>query len=1075
MAGLRLYTSNRMEILAQKLAELLRTPLSSPLEKEVIVVQSRGMERWVRMELARYHGICANVQFPFPNAIIQEIYSRVFKDLRDDPIYDPVIMTWKIMGLLPSCAKMPGFEAIRFYLEKRGNHLKWFQLSRRIADIFDQYLVYRPEMILDWEEGKENHWEALLWRKLVEGREKNHRAALKKTFLEMIRRRAVGAGSLPKRISIFGISTLPPYHMEIFGAISKLIEVNLFLMNPSKEYWADIVADKEIERFMKREGGDDALHLETGNSLLANMGALGRDFFVLVTGLESEEHECFEEAEARDMLSCIQSDILLLREPGRAAEDKRVVSQDDTSIQVHSCHSPLREMEVLYDSLLSMFEMNPDLEPRDIVVMMPDIEVYAPFIHAVFDIPGDDYKRIPFSIADRTVRSESRVAEAFLAILDLSGSRFCASEALSLLECDSIRQRFHLSEDDLPIIHRWVIETGIRWGIDARHREELGLQPQSENTWRFGLERLVLGYAMPGQEEKMFRGILPYDYVEGEEALLLGKFAEFGEALFSHAPGLGEARTLSEWSKSLIAILDRFFLPEGEDAREIHVIRDTIHSLTRDEELSGFHEEVELEVIKEFLLRDLEKQGFGFGFITGGVTFCAMLPMRSIPFKVICLAGMNNDAYPRQSKKLGFDLMAKHPKTGDRSRRKDDRYLFLEALLSARNTFYISYVGQSVQDNSYIPPSVMVSELFDYIEKAFTIPHKAITNHVLTSHRLQAFSPTYFRGEKKYRSYSEENFQAARRAVEERIPPKRFISKRLPEPSEEWKELDLGQLSSFFGNPARYLLRERLGIRLEMRSRRLNDIEPFEVEGLDKYVLEQMLVEKGTSGWDLKGFGAIAKSSGQLPHGTLGDCFYERIREGAEEFVDMVKAYTGERPLPALESKIRLAGCVLKARLGRVYPEGLIHYRYAKLKAKDHLGIWLPHLFLNCSVPTQYPRNSILLGKGEIWRYAPLDGSKEILEGLLEMYLEGLSKPLPFFPEVSLRYAEGLIEKGKSEEVGLVDAKKKWKGSDFSRGEVEDEYYKICFGETDPLDAEFQELAIEILAPLIQSRKRLLK
>ena len=1075
MEGLRLYTSNRLENLAQKLAELLHTPLSSPLDKEVIVVQSKGMERWVRMELARYHGICANVRFPFPNTIIREFFSEAFEDIKEDFLYEPAVMAWKIMGLLPMCATMAGFEGIRFYLGEQIRHLKWFQLSAAIADIFDQYQVYRPEMILEWEKGKAGHWQALIWRELVKGQKETHRAALKKAFLDMVQKRSTAIKNLPQRISIFGVSTLPPYHIDIFAAISGLIEVNLFLMNPSKEYWADIVSDREMGRFVRGEEAADDLHLERGNSLLANMGALGRDFSLLVTGLECEQNECLENVEARDMLSCIQSDILLLREPGGGEGQKRVISQDDSSIQAHSCHSPLREMEVLNDNLLCMFKKDPDLEPKDIVVMAPDIELYAPFIQAVFTIPDDDPKKIPFSIADRSVRWESQVADTFLAILDLCGSRFTAPEVLSILECPSIRKRFDLSEADLPLVQGWVIETGIRWGIDAQQRQEMGLPAFPENTWRFGLDRLLLGYAMPGEGERMFKGILPYDHIEGEHASLLGKLSEFVEALFSHVTSLWEARGLDEWSRSLRAVLDRFFLPEGEGAREIQIIQQTLHELTRHEELSGFHEKVELEVMKAYLAGHLEKQGFGFGFITGGVTFCAMLPMRSIPFKVVCLVGMNNDAYPRQGKRLGFDLLARYPRPGDRSRRKDDRYLFLEAMLSARKTLYISYVGQGIQDNSHIPPSVMVSELLDYMEQGFTIPHKTITEHIVTNHRLQAFSPTYYRGHKKLFSYSEENFQGACRAIEERSLPKPFISRGLPEPSAEWKVVDLGRLSRFLGSPARYLLRERLGIRLGTHSSRVDEAETFVVENLDKYKLEQLLVEKGISGWDLKKFSAIVRSSGKLPHGALGECLYERLGEGAEAFVGTVNAWSQGKPLDPLELNLQVAGCELTGRLTALYPEGLIYYRYTSLKAKDHLGIWLSHLLLNAFGPSHYPRKSILLGKDEIWVYSPFEGGEKILEYILERYFEGLRRPLHFFPRSSLRYAQAITEKGKSEEAALHHAQGTWQGTEYNPGECKDEYYEACFGKTDPLDEDFQKLAIEIFDPLLRSREKLKK
>ncbi len=232
--------------------------------------------------------------------------------------------------------------------------------------------------------------------------------------------------------------------------------------------------------------------------------------------------------------------------------------------------------------------------------------------------------------------------------------------------------------------------------------------------------------------------------------------------------------------------------------------------------------------------------------MTGGMTFCAMLPMRSIPFRVICLLGMNDDAYPRQTKPLGFDLMARNPRPGDRSRRNDDRYLFLEAILSAREKLHISYVGQSIQDNSIRPPSVLVSELLDYIEEGFEVPGEKILEHIVTKHRLQAFSPEYFRKKGKLiQLFPGESARPHGRSWILTKKERRFITRGLPEPSEEWKTVDVNQLCRFLTNPAKFLLTQRLGIYLEEEEALFDETEPFEVKGLEKYQLEQELVEKG--------------------------------------------------------------------------------------------------------------------------------------------------------------------------------------------------------------------------------------
>ena len=360
----------------------------------------------------------------------------------------------------------------------------------------------------------------------------------------------------------------------------------------------------------------------------------------------------------------------------------------------------MREVEVLYDHLLALFDGDRELTPRDVLVMTPDINAYAPYIHAVFATPDEPRLKIPYSIADRSIRREGHISEALLGMLELVGSRFEASRLLNLLETPPIRHRLALGDDDLEQIRTWVAATRIRWGLDEGHRERLGFGAFAENTWKAGFQRLLLGYAMPGYGQHTFAGILPYDHIEGSSTAVLGTFLQFCEDLFAAVSDLDRPRPLAQWAEVLTGLLDHFFDSSDDSEKEMHTVRRVIGDLADQQHGSGFTEAVGIDLIRADLTQKLDTEALGTGFITGGVTFCAMLPMRSIPCKVIALIGMNDGAFPRQNRSPGFDLMARAPRRGDRSPRDDDRYLFLEALLSARSTLYISYVGQSLQDNS---------------------------------------------------------------------------------------------------------------------------------------------------------------------------------------------------------------------------------------------------------------------------------------------------------------------------------------------------------------------------------------
>ena len=1081
MPGLNIFTSNRLEILAEQLSRIIGSPFSntlpSPLSREIIVVQSKGIGRWLSMELARHNGISANIFFPFPNTCLNEVFKKLMPDMPEESLFDPDIMTFRIMDILPECRHRSGFESIQKYLADDKNKQKLFQLSEKISETFDQYLVFRPDIIFKWEEGKEDHWQAKLWRDLISGSENQHRAWLRKAFIQKVRDRSDKISDLPERIFIFGISYLPPFHTQVFVELSSVVQVIFFVLNPCMVYWADIVSEKEKSRikrkYVARVSALDELHLETGNSLLASMGKQGRDFFELISGFDCESYELFEDQAEYDMLSCVQSDILYLRDR-KHAENKFLINvETDTSIQVHSCHSPMREIEVLHDNLLAMFEKNPDLKPKDIIVMTPDIETYAPFIHAVFDAQAYDSLRIPFSIADRSIREESRIIDSFLSILDLKNSRLGADQIISLLESLGIKEKFEMTESDIQIIRGWINDTRIRWGIDAISRTSLNLPAFHENTWRAGIDRMLLGYAMPGHERNMFCGILPYDNIEGNEVKILGRFLEFLDRVFMSVKDLNQAKTLSGWHDALNSIIDRF-LPRNDDdiERGIEFIRHLINDILKIQELSDFNENIDIEVIKTYLERRFKREDLGSGFISGGVTFCAMLPMRSIPFKVVCFAGMNNDAFPRGSKILSFDIIAKDPKPGDRLRRNDDKYLFLEALISARKKLYISYVGQSIEDNTQIPPSVVVSELLDYIKEGFYVPEKCILDHVITKHRLQAFSPEYFKGNSKLFSYAEENFVDSRRTFGSEMAL-HFVSTGLSEPSEEWKALDIETLCFFFTNPAKFLIERRLEIFLEETSPVSDDREAFTLEGIEKYHMEQRLFQNCISGFDLRDSLPVYRAMGRLPCGNVGEFYYRESGVNVEDFVGRIDDF--KKNLSPIQVSLDVSDFKITGVLDNIFEFGLVNIRYANRKSKDLLKSWIYHLVLCLSDEQNYPKKSHLVCKDETWEFDPVRESKDILENLLALYWQGLSKPIHFFPETSLDYSQRTLMKNENRRTALNYSRKKWIGAYYKGGwsESDNPYYKLCFSKTDPFDKEFRKIAEKVFAPLLKHCRKI--
>ncbi|HKI70060.1 MAG TPA: exodeoxyribonuclease V subunit gamma, partial [Verrucomicrobiae bacterium] len=481
MATPKLFTSNRLELLARELAENLRAPLPSPFQPEIIVVQSQGMARWLKLELAREHGICANCIFPFPKSFSQWIFAPAFPEVAEESPFEPETLVWTILGQLPTQLDKPEFVRLKNYLGKDNDPRKVFQLSDKIARLFDQYLVFRPEMILEWDNGKQDGWQPILWREVVHAlnqpcrsrREEAHPslgerklslltsapttrgnhsqhlsanahpAALQKAFLEFATDPKVKFTGTAQRISIFGISALPKFYLEIFEALAEHTQLNLYLLQPCTQWWGYISSDRETEKTLKRLGKKSpavsGFHIERGNRLLASLGQQGRDFLNLIHEFEWDQHDHSKDFANDSLLHCVQSDILNLRDRGMGDEEKCIVARHDTSIEVHNCHSPLREMEVLHDHMLDWFAKDPTLAPHDILVMTPDIELYAPFIQAVFESPEKESHRIPVSVADRGPRSQSQVIQTFLKILALPKTRLGATTVLSILESPMVR------------------------------------------------------------------------------------------------------------------------------------------------------------------------------------------------------------------------------------------------------------------------------------------------------------------------------------------------------------------------------------------------------------------------------------------------------------------------------------------------------------------------------------------------------------------------------------------------------------------------------------------------------------
>ena len=1097
-----LYHSNQLDILKELMAHFIaKDPLADPFVEEQVLVQSPGMAQWVKMELAKSMGISANVTFPLPASFIWKMFQKVLPNIPEKSAFNKEAMSWKLMLILPELLEVTEFESLKHYLADDQDDYRLFQLCQKISDTFDQYLVYRPEWIAGWEGGDNEYadthpWQPLLWRELVAktaelGQSHYHRANLYDQFIARLNRPDFDAKLLPERIFVFGVSALPPRYLDALRALGMHTEVHFMLSNPCRLYWGDLIdpkwllkqrtmvnqrneslgmSDKVIAADSQtvRELFDEDDTFKVGNPLLASMGKLGRDNLALLTGFGCQELDVFVEPSDAGLLASIQRDILDLADRSMAeftasqqdvserdSSYKLPITRSDNSLELHSCHSPMREVEVLHNNLLTMFADDPTLKPRDVVIMMPDVNGYSPYIQAVFGaMDRYDERYIPFSISDSGAQYDNPILLSFLQLLALPLSRCNVSELLSLLEVPAVLARFAITPDEFNRLRQWIDESGIRWGLDEDDATRFDLPTMQQNTWLFGLHRMLLGYAYGGED--IYQGILPYQEVQGIEAELLGKLAQFIEALLDSLTSLQDPKSITDWIKLSNTLIERFYKIDVDDEQSIKIIRDAFAHLDEQLKSASYAKTITPLVLRDYLNNALSQVGSSQKFLAGQVNFCTLMPMRSIPFKVICLLGMNDGIYPRSIPPMGFDLMANDHKQGDRSRRDDDRYLFLEALISAQSKLYISYIGSSIRDKSERLPSVLITELLQYCQQSFCItgdegmaPDESaqqLLTHLIQHHALQPFDARYFAAEMPC-SFAKEWLPALAPTEELR----EFLAEPLPAliSSDDLQEIELAELLRFYRHPTKYFFNRRLKVYFNQASLDVHDDEPFDVDNLERYHLKAQLLETQLMDGDINSVIERLVASGSLPLGRFGQISLDKevstVAQLAQVLMPLLTNSNDdiEVDIPVLSG--RLVGW-----LKQLYNGGLVRHKPSGFNGKDYLQVWLEHLCFCISVkdPVATTLVHLTAGKPVVQRLKVVEQARarELLFELLEVYNNGSCQPLALFPKTGWGWSKTKCSTAEPDDYKLrAEAVLNFEGGYNRMGENADDYLQRSF------------------------------
>jgi len=1085
-----------------------RYPLP-PLENEVILVQSNGIAQWLKLALAAEPsadghgggcGIAAGLEFSLPSRFLWQVYRAVLGKSQVPEVspFDKSRLIWRLMRLLPELLDKPAYAPLARFLRNDDDLRKRFQLSERLADLLDQYQVYRADWLQAWEDGRdilttrrsdspslkaEDRWQPALWRALLADVAQSltdpdlefhkGRAAVHKAFLQKSADWPDGEipSGLPRRVMVFGISSLPQQSLEVLAHLGRWIQVIVCVPNPCRHYWGDIIPDQDllrsrVSRHSVRQGWpldirEETLH-QHAQPLLAAWGKQGRDFIRLLSEYDSPDSQAeyrsyftalgqpidvFVANSRSTLLEQLQDDILDLRPPDEARDMAEPVDPlHDQSLRFHVCHGPQREVEVLQDQLLAAFNADPSLKPRDVIVMVPDIETYAPHIQSVFgQISREDKRYLPFTVADQVQRQIDPLLKGLEQLLNLPQSRLGVSEIMGWLEVPAIRQRFGIDEADIPTLHRWIQGAQIRWGLDAEQRSSLDLpmidaaNTPPQNSWLFGLRRMLAGYAL-GDTASDWQGIEPYDEIGGLDAALLGPLILFIEQLESAWQTLRQPATVDDWCQRFNQLLSDLFSTEAsQDAFTLTRLRQALQEWQTACTEAALIEPVPLSVAGSYWLSLIEDRGLSQRFFGGDITFATLMPMRAIPFRRICLLGMNDGAYPRSHPPFDFDLMGRDPRPGDRSRREDDRYLFLEALLSAREHCHISWVGRSITDNSIRPPSVLVGQLRDHIKSVWALAEgypaeDKLLDRLTTVHRLQPFNPDYFPAEHSVTDRDGGLFSYAREWQPN--PPGSTGETAAPLASLPREEpLTLTELASFLKNPVKLFFRDRLKVVLDQEDPATEDVEPFSLNGLQLWKLQDELiksqrqvVEKSDLSVDESEALRIAvleerldhiARRGELPDGGFGTVMREILAEPMANLFDGYRKALADWPIVIDEEEDfsfelttdegtftvadRLGGIRQNAAGERacivVESSALVdgNKQYRPSVALKH---WVRHLAYHLAGGSI---TTLILSKKGTPTLKPLDPSvaRELLTQQMRAWSKGMTQPLPYAVETA--------------------------------------------------------------------------
>ena len=713
---LTVYRSNRAEFLARLLSRQLIEQQPGPLETVEVMVNTWPTSRWLGEQLATANGISSLVRFPFPGSRLRQLVRQVLHlPAQEDDPWRAGQLVWAVLELLPELLEQPVAQPLRTWLTQRegtasGLTRDRWQLARTIADAMDDYALYRPDQLEQWKRPRpDDDWQPVLWRLLAQRLPRAPFGLQVREAVDRLRRGDVDPALLPERLRLFGISALAPVQVDLIQALSGLLEVEIYLLTPCPDLW---------QRCGSRRAslGDDWLVPPDGGWLAeaprleAVLGRMGAEFQQLLEGSgeaqlgERREGDLF--AGSLQMAAAEERQPTLLDQLQQQLVDADSVpalerSSDDQSLLFQAAPGPWREVQLVRDRILQWLAADPDLAPRDVLVMTPQIERYAPLLSSVFNDTAAIGVDLPWRLTDRSQQSSPGLSMAMFTLLELAATRLTATGLERLLANPALQGQQGLTPEEAVLITQTLQRSGFRWGLDARERGG-----DEVHSLRWCLDRWLLGLVLPVEPGLAPAGAAPFQQELDPDRLV--RWWTLLDRLARMLDRLRQPRPCHDWVQLLQSLLQELFAEGGAWADEsqswaaaLEEWRLRAHDCPLDLDAA-----VALEVLQEALSVDSGR----FGHRSGALTISALEPMRAIPHKVVVLMGLDSADFPRPSRRPGFHLLEQQRRLGDPRSSDQDRYVLLEALMSARRHLLISWCGRLERTGEPQPPAAPVEQ-----------------------------------------------------------------------------------------------------------------------------------------------------------------------------------------------------------------------------------------------------------------------------------------------------------------------------------------------------------------------------